>query len=521
MISFLLRIILKDYYIVKISDTIKTSFSKMKDIIKKTKFLKLTAKKRTGIIISSMLLSFYILICFGIIQVGTEEKQSVLRIISSSVLVFSFVFYVTNFLIHFKIKKRSYEKTGHLFLKVMLLCLAVMLVFYFAGGSFGTSADIEDQFNQAVTGNYNNWHPVVHTFLFYKIPMVIFGETISSVVMFQYLFIAAALAYFVWSMMKFGVRISIVIAFTALMLINETFRYIVKFPWKDIPFAFSMLVLTVNLMWIYFTKSEWLRKTSNIILFAISLLFVLFLRHNGILAILPTVFILFITYKNIRKHTLIIASSVLVLYFLITIPLYGILEIESHPQSFAESMGVPNNQISYIVKKQGNITTEEEEFLNNIMPIGVIWYHYEIGDYNSIKWRKNQAGTAYYYNGEFLQNHKEEYLKTWFSIIKRNPELAFEGYYSATLKLWESRLEIANGIDYSVGFGFFLATFMLAMAAFGDRKRWIAYIPMLFNMLGIMMLVTGGEIRFVFANLVCGLPIVMFAVVPKNTLELP
>jgi hypothetical protein len=35
-------------------------------------------------------------------------------------------------------------------------------------------------------------------------------------------------------------------------------------------------------------------------------------------------------------------------------------------------------------------------------------------------------------------------------------------------------------------------------------------------MLGIMLLVTGGEIRFVFANLVCGVPLALFALIPQS-----
>ncbi len=498
---------------------IKSFFSKAMDCVRNSRFYNFDIKERIRIIISSILLSSYLLVSFNILEIGNETGQDAVRVLGTFALVFVAVAFLYIFFIDYKVKEYSNKNIKHLFIVIFSICLVLMLTFYFAGKTIGTSSDIADQFNQAVTGEYNNWHPVAHTFIFYKIPIWLFGESLSSAVLFQYLFMAVITAYFAYSAIKLGIRVHIVVIAIAIMLLNDTFRYIVKFPWKDIPFAFSLLLLTINLVQIYFTDGKWLKKNKNVVFFSLSLLLVLFLRHNGIIAILPTALVLIFAYKNIRTRSIVITASAIALYFVVTIPLYGLLQIKSHPQGFAEAMGVPNNQISYIVKKEGNITEDEKEFVSNVVPVGVIWYHYDIGDFNSIKWRKNQAGTAYYYNGEFIQNNKVEYLKTWFSIVQKNPKLAFEGYYFATRELWVSRLEITNKITYSVGLSFFIATFLIAAAAFRDKKRLVAYIPMLFNMLGIMMLVTGGEIRFVFANLVCGIPLALFALTPKDALD--
>jgi hypothetical protein len=439
-----------------------------------------------------------------------------LRLLLSFFAIFSAVLYIYTRLIDFKLETKTPKMKKKLYLILLALSFAVVAVLCIAGFTAALSPDVENQYKQAINNTYDNWHPVAHTFLFFKVPTLIFGESYESVLAFQYLFSATIIVYLIWSLYKFGCKKHIILIAAVLLLLNNKLRYIMKFPWKDIPFSFSLLFLTINLMWIYFTKGEWLKNKGNLALFILSILLTLFLRHNGILAVVPTVLVLLIAYKGIRKLVMVISASVLALYFLITIPLYSLLGIEGHSQSFAESMGVPNNQLCYIVKNYGIMSEEEREFINNVIPVGVIKYHYEIGDFNTIKWLKNKAGTAYYYDGDFIQENQAEYIKTWFSVIRKNPKLAFEGYYYATRELWISRLGISDVLTYNVGMGFFIATFMIAVAAFRDKRRLVPYIPLLFNMLGIMLLVTGGEIRFVFANLVCGVPLALFALIPQS-----
>ncbi len=498
---------------------INIKLTKIIENIKKFRFFEFTIKERIRIVISTGLMTFYFMVCFNIIPVETALiYQNRWRLLGVFLISFLFIFNIYIFLLNYKIKtvlkKKSYFVLGTIF-------VLSAIVFFALSGQGKITPDVQNQFDQAISGEYNNWHPTAHTFLFFKAPMAILGEDLKSVMIWQSMFVSLIVTYLIYSFYKFGYKPHVIVIIMTLMILNNKFRYIIKFPWKDIPFAFSILFLTVNLMWIYFSKGEWLKKTGNIFLLVLSLLLVIFLRHNGILAVVPTGIALLISYKNIRKRVLILSAATLAFFFVITGPIYGALNIESHPESFAEAMGVPNNQIAYIVKKEGNITEEESEFYSKIMPVGVIGYHYKIGDFNSVKWMENQAGTATYYDGEFLQNNQKEFLGTWFNIVKRNFKLAIEGYYYATREIWVCKMGIANKLTYGVGMAFFIATFFVAAAAFRDKRRLVPYIPMLFNMLGIMMLVTGGEIRFVFANLVCGMPLVLFALTPKDTLELP
>lgn len=496
---------------------IKSFYSNTIDYILKTKFFQYELKQRIQIIIATFFLTLYFSLSFSVIKAGNDYIiQNKWRIIFSFIIIFIAILNLFILLVKNKIKVKKLSNSKNLFLIALAIMLVIMLGMYFVGETIGTSSDIQDQYNQAVTGEYNNWHPVAHTFLFYKLPIVIFGESINSVMLFQYLFMAGVFAYLIYSMIRFGHKAYLIIIMIALMLINNSFRYIIKFPWKDIPFAFSLLLLTTCLMWIYFTKGKWLKSKWNVAFFIVSCMLVLLLRHNGILAFIPTSIALILAYKSVRIKIAIICASMLVVYFAITSVLFGLLDIKGHSQSFAEAVGVPNNQLCYIVKNYGNLTDEQREFINSIVPVSVIKNNYEIGNFNSIKWRKNIEGTAYYYSGEFIQENKQEYIKTWLNVLRNNKRLAVEGYFYATRELWVSRLKIADKFDYSVGLAFFVASFLIAAAAFKDKRRLVVYVPMLFNILGIMLLVTGGETRFVFANLVCGVPLILFALTPSE-----
>lgn len=74
------------------------------------------------------------------------------------------------------------------------ITLAVMLLYFLAYSPGSFSWDSITQFEQVITGKYNDWHPVWHTFLFFTIPYKLFGKP-SAIVILQLLYFSLLMGY--------------------------------------------------------------------------------------------------------------------------------------------------------------------------------------------------------------------------------------------------------------------------------------------------------------------------------------
>ena len=472
---------------------------------------KISKSRRIGFLILIFFMTVYFMVTYRILPFDIPYNHiNKWKLLLRFVVIFISILLGYFLLIEREIKSCPRRGGTKIFFVFLAFSIIMMAAIFYLDLPLKSSPDIVEQFEQAVTEKYNNWHPAAHTFLFYTIPIKLFGESIYSVVVYQYLFIAVVTAYLGYSFYAFGIKKSIIFLMYFLLFANNKLRIMISYAWKDIPFSFSVLLFTLSIMWIYKSKGEWLKDKKNLILFLASVLLIMFMRHNGIVAVVPTIIVLLLVYKNIRKILIISMASVVVFFLMISGPFYNLLNITKHSNTFSETVGVPNNQLSYIVKYGGDVSEEELEFIDNIVPIDIIKSKYKDGDFNSIKRYTDENGERYY-DGDFIENNSGKFISIWLSVMKKNIKLSLKSYYHTIIPLFGSNLGISDSITYNTGMGFFVATIFIFAAAFNDRKKLIAYLPMFLNMAAIMLLVTGGEMRFVLANITCGVPIALFA----------
>ncbi len=83
-----------------------------------------------------------------------------------------------------------------------LLALFAIAVYYivFFPGTF--SPDSLSQLKQARTGVYSDWHPFIHTLLFFTLPMKLLGGSGGYIVLLQIMWFSLALGYLNYSLRK-------------------------------------------------------------------------------------------------------------------------------------------------------------------------------------------------------------------------------------------------------------------------------------------------------------------------------
>lgn len=481
---------------------------------------------------------------------------------NNKIIFFLFLTIVSNFIFyplfkHMKKINQSGDKktvTKKEIITYFLVILSVLLLYFLALYPGGASPDTKSQWNQAIHNSYSDWHPVLHTFFFYKIPSLFVKNYIASI-LFQILFVSIILTYmaYVFRKLKFSNKSVWILLF--LILINPTTGRMVTIVWKDIAYSYLLLVMTLMLIQISASKGNWLLQTKNIVLLGVLSFFVIAFRHNGIIPFLAVILSILLLYKQRRRAVLVMCITVIGMKAMITGPIYQALHIPKHESPFTEMLGVPLNQVSYILNNEGNFSKEEWKYLNEIADIDIWRKNFNKKSFNTIKWTKNST------NMDFIDENPKEFITFYLGLLKKNKVFALESYYHVTSPIWsledikqgttkESHFEDTNrnvlekisdnindmfnkydawlrnigigNIVFYYGGSLFLIVFSIGLITAKSKfhlKKYLPYVAVLSNTLGILFLITGEELRFVYANITCAFPLLWYSLsnIPMQT----
>lgn len=176
------------------------------------------------------------------------------------------------------------------------------------------------------------------------------------------------------------------------------------------------------------------------ILFNIYTLGIVLIRNNGIYIILPTLVCMLFLFPHIKKKLLVSLGGVLLSIVLTSI---WVKSLDVQPL-FKEKVGIPIQQIAAVVKKEGNITSEQKEFISKMLPIDTIKKRYNPYCVDTIKWRNSG------FNSKFLNEHSFEFLNIWKNIIAQNFKISVVAYLQAVYWYWapneREKLDLIIGV---------------------------------------------------------------------------
>ena len=223
--------------------------------------------------IKALLQTLYVSVCWlTYICVNVTNSKGI------AILLTLFVTIATYFFIDFLFKKidkcpfqaiiqKDAKSKIRMFIIVAIACFVIMMVWYMAyyPGSF--SLDSLSQYGQVMEEEYNDWHPVLHTLVFFALPIRITGE-VSAIVLFQMVYFSILLGYLG---MIIGEYIGVKQAFISLayILLNPYTGHIMLYPWKDVGFALAGLLCMCMVFEFYYLNDAWGQKTWKMILWGI------------------------------------------------------------------------------------------------------------------------------------------------------------------------------------------------------------------------------------------------------------
>lgn len=459
---------------------------------------------------------------------------------AAAVIVFILVHILVYALRNFSIRaagreKNRYTKTAFwLGSMVTAFPLAVYFIIFFPGA---VSPDNIVQWEQVQSGLYSDWHPVYHTLMIKLFAAIV--NHYAFIVFIQMAAMSFAGGYLLSVLAKHQFPVWCLVLCEGLIILNPHTRYLFLYLWKDSAFSIFMLLLCSYLIQVLLSRGEWLSRKRNVAAMGFSLLSVTMLRHNGILYSVPLLFFLCIFYRDQRKNSRLLIMGLLFCFVFIKYPLYNLLRVERPEQTYVESVGLPMT-IMCNAKVLGvdNLDKKTEEMLEALGD-DEIWNKYELGNYNSIKFRSDA--------NEIVQDIEiREFLEMTLDTVKKNPAVSFQTLYQATRMVWDVRGKVLwdfepfiqeneygyeyseNGEDlrnkvkefdldriqgigkYIFSFiGVYLLLFMLSVILTFTRngkEGVMLLLPVLCYNFGTMVLLCGYDFRFFYYNFFVTIP---------------
>ena len=421
-----------------------------------------------------------------------------------------------------------------------LLRLVWILAYY--PGSF--SPDSINQYGQALSGSYNDWHPVWHTIIFFTIPLKIFGKPAAIVIM-QNIYLALILGYMTVTITEIW-NIKAAIISIAYIILNPYTGYIMLYPWKDVGFALGGLLCSIIAVKLVL-KNKDTNKLWKLIVLGILLSWTTVFRHNAILFTAPLIVVL--AFHVDKKTWIKIFVSFVVSLFVIKVPLYSVLGVEKPGSRVLESTGLPLTVIGNVVKETPDRLDDElADFAYSIAPQEKWAESYYCGTFNSIKW-SDGIDTSVVEEQGYLGM-----LNLMFKCFKISPHASFSAAFALTDMVYgfEAGLEGENGAgitdnDYGIAYTdarnsaceelvttyssfingtifkyirtygvalFAMLVVVLSRLKFNSWKSWkkaFMLVPIFCYDFGTMLLLTGADSRFFFITFLVAPLIIVFA----------
>lgn len=426
------------------------------------------------------------------------------------------------------------------FITVFLITLSIMLTWVFGlwPGSF--SPDSIEQYTQSLTGEYNDWHPVLHTWLFFSVPMM-FSDSPAVIIIFQLVWFALSCAYLYYVLYTSGCPKGFMLVSWIYIVANPNTAQIMLYPWKDSAFTILSLVTFSHLIRIYESDGKWLHKWYNIVVFSLFLFLTNGVRHNAILLIAPILLVLLIFIKNARNQVAAAAAVFIVATLILKLPIYSFADVGSPKHRTTEIMGLPMTIISDVyMEDREALSDEATEFLSSLASEENWEKYHSFGNFNSLKW---SDGTIY---DKIDEEGALSIIGYALDAAENSPEVAKKSFFQLTKMVWS----FDGGNGWTIGYGItaneqgisaeynkdaveklneyrsfansyllkyvfnyigviILVLLFVAVARLGKSGlgRFFAVMPIMVYNFGTMLLLTGHDFRFFHLNFVIVVPL--------------
>jgi hypothetical protein len=411
-----------------------------------------------------------------------------------------------------------------------LIVWSFYLIAFFPGAM---TADSIFQWEQAHTGKFNDWHPVMYTFFIMMVTAI--WDSPAAIGIAQIIIISVVIGYCLFELEKAGAPKWAVWTVSILFAVSPVNGIYSITVWKDILYSTFILLFTTLICKLIMTNGNWLKRFPSFIFFTITALGVVFFRHNGFVVCLVSLMILFAVFRHLWKQWLLVISLVVAIHYAVTGPLFTYLNVT--PSDPNEALSIPTQQIARVIAYNGEMTEQQAEYINKIMSLDLWKKFYNPYVTDPIKF------SGHYNKKAIFPDHLSTYLRTWWKICLQNPRLVIEAMIKQTSLVWQmneptdgyTSMFVTN-VFYGNKFGlknevisqpitnivgtylkwsettgkpflwrpavymFFIILFTFISFLRNDRKAWLLPIAVLLNAGTVFIALPAQDFRYLYSN---------------------
>lgn len=423
------------------------------------------------------------------------------------------------------IKQEEFKHKKKFCLVSFIFLFIIFLLYYFSVYPGGVFIDTWVSYNMLSPENVisaNN--PILYTLSIYLVKA--FGNDFIKgfgvYTFLQIILMVSILTYFIYWLLNKKVNPTIVTGITLFLGFFKLYPLYSVSIWKDTPFSLVLFLFILGFIDLIENFKNQKIEIKNIIKFNIYGFLICFLRNNAKFIVIVSILSLFFTYikgfkkssyiKNIKIFFIVSILVVIIVFIIESLyPVFGITKTE-----LTESLAIPIQQVARVVVVDGNITKDQKELIEKVLPISRIKKDYRAMLVDYIK-------RDVEFNSKYLEEHKSEFLKLWFELLIQNPGeyikahlLITSGFWTLNVKgseaytsavTWNTlsgvipntnliadnfNMDIKNDLlsvqHFSGGFFFWItAISILITFRISDKKTIIAFIPAIALWIGLMV----------------------------------
>lgn len=535
--------------------------TKNKVIIKLKNITKTKLEKYDWILILIFALLFTFLIILGNYHT-TFEKINTLNIILINFIIAPFgVFLIWEEILRFlaklaksfTIKEKDKKFSSQ---KILLISWAVISTIFLLNLIFVNypgiiNGDATKQINQALKNSYSNhysfWITLIMKF-FLECGNLIFSNYSIGIFMycaFQVFILSLSFALIITTVYQLNLNKVLIIILGLWFCIMPYHTIMSNTMYTDTLFTASIIFFTIFCF--RYLKNIGNQKL-NLIFSIISALCICLFRPNGIyVIILCAIFLLIIFLKNKNLKLLKFSIwAVLIAALIIQNPVLDVLNVEK--TDIINHISVPAQQVSKVLTENKDLTQEQIDLIDNVVPAEKIKNLFNRDNFDNIKFYVRDHGNQQFLNENLAQfimlyiniglKHPFEYVIAWADLTKdywspykdqmSNIQKEFLGFdlkidtlnfkdISTAWNLYNINFSNYLGVFQSIGlhFWFLLLAFFIALIK-KDKILIFTFLPCLFVAFSIIIASpVQGEIRYMYA-MFCLLPFLWTAVFCNN-----
>jgi hypothetical protein len=418
---------------------------------KSFKDLKFKRSELILFIIINLLISFCISgkVLFMYDYVMTTGIKPIIWFIMVNVFVFPFTYNILHLIdnTHIINNKKNEKDSKKFALRVFLITFITWMIIGIAFYPGNITIDSVVQIQQAIgEATMNSTHPIFSTLYIKWLLMIWYNPFI--IIIANILLFSFVITHIYKYLYEKNVNVKFLYISLLIFILSVNNISMITMVWKDIPFSISMLWLTFELYKIVNEKDKYFKKSINIILLIISLIFTYFFRQNGVFPfIVAIIYLLFLVIK--LKEKIRIISTVLITILLVLLikgPVFSYYVTDDSDGFFTSGSGsFAAKGLGALVYYDAKISDEDKELISKMGSFEDLKLHYNaysIDTYSQIKgWGEGIEKIG-------INKLYEAYIRNFF----RNPKVIIRDKLDGSNLLW-SYATPADGYIYSYDYG--------------------------------------------------------------------